>query len=64
LGDVLAGRISGRENDQEIIIFDSTCFDSTFLAIQDIATGHSVYKKAVLNGKGMRSFPPESWFFL
>lgn len=52
LGSVLAGKNSGRENDQEI-----TIFDSTGLAIQDVATGYSVYEKALLIGKGMRLLP-------
>jgi len=52
LGLVLAGKVSGRENDQEI-----TIFDSTGLAIQDVATGHFVYEKAVLIGKGLRILP-------
>jgi len=52
LGSVLAGKKSGRENDQEI-----TIFDSTGLAIQDVATGYSVYEKALLIGKGMRLLP-------
>ena len=52
LGSVLAGKKSGRENDQEI-----TIFDSTGLAILDVATGYSVYEKALLIGKGMRLLP-------
>jgi alanine dehydrogenase len=52
LGNVLAGKNSGRENDQEI-----TIFDSTGLAIQDVATGWRVYEKAALIGKGLKIFP-------
>jgi alanine dehydrogenase len=41
LGEMIAGEKSGRTNEEEI-----TIFDSTGLAIQDIATGNLVYKKA------------------
>lgn len=41
LGDVITGKISGRENDNEI-----TLFKSVGLAIQDISTALNVYKKA------------------
>jgi ornithine cyclodeaminase/alanine dehydrogenase len=41
LGDVITGKISGRENDDEI-----TLFKGVGLAIQDISTALAVYKKA------------------
>jgi hypothetical protein len=41
LGDIIAGKKAGRESDEEI-----TIFDSTGLAIQDLATATLVYKKA------------------
>ncbi len=41
LGDVIAGNISGRENDEEI-----TLFKSVGLAIQDISTALHVYNQA------------------
>jgi alanine dehydrogenase len=46
LGQVVAGMKKGRENDKEI-----TIFDSTGLAIQDIACAKIVYEKAKGNGK-------------
>ncbi len=42
LGDVIAGKIPGRENDDEI-----TLFKSVGLAIQDISTAFHVYTKAL-----------------
>ncbi|MDI6655664.1 MAG: NAD(P)-binding domain-containing protein, partial [Candidatus Hydrothermarchaeota archaeon] len=41
LGEMIAGKKSGRTNEEEI-----TIFDSTGLAIQDVATGNLVYQKA------------------
>ncbi|MEM0499131.1 MAG: alanine dehydrogenase [Methanothrix sp.] len=41
LGEIVAGKIPGRENDMEI-----TIFDSTGLAIQDIAVASLVYRRA------------------
>jgi len=41
IGEIVAGRKSGRENDKEI-----TLFKSTGLAIQDISTAYEVYKMA------------------
>ncbi len=49
IGEVVAGLKSGRENDSEI-----TVFDSTGLAIQDIATATLVYERALELGKGVR----------
>jgi alanine dehydrogenase len=41
LGEIIVGKKVGRESDEEI-----TIFDSTGLAIQDLATATLVYKKA------------------
>lgn len=46
ISDIVNGVKEGRSNKKEI-----TIFDSTGLAIQDIATGHRVYKNAI--GKGI-----------
>ncbi len=47
LGDVLEGKIKGRTSDKDI-----TIFDSTGLAIQDIASANVVYTKAKKGSKG------------
>jgi alanine dehydrogenase len=47
LGDVVAGKKPGRENSQEI-----TIFDSTGLVIQDLALGKAVYRLAQEKGLG------------
>ncbi len=47
LGDVAAGKIPARENDEEI-----TLFKSVGLAIQDISTAHYVHEKAKKEGVG------------
>lgn len=49
IGEILAGKKAGRVSDEEI-----TIFDSTGLGIQDVATGHSVYQKALKTGVGSR----------
>jgi len=49
LGEVIIGKKPGRESDDEI-----TIFDSTGLAIQDIATASVVYELAVKNGVGTK----------
>jgi len=41
LGDVVSGKITGRANDKEI-----TMFDSTGLGVQDLYTAYYVYRKA------------------
>lgn len=41
LGNLICGKITGRENEQEI-----TIFDSTGLGVQDLVTADYVYKKA------------------
>ena len=48
LGDVITGKLTGREDDDEI-----TLFKSVGLAIQDISTAHHVYIKAMENGAGI-----------
>ncbi|MCQ8903451.1 MAG: alanine dehydrogenase [Methanothrix sp.] len=47
LGEIVAGMLPGRESEKEI-----TIFDSTGLAIQDIAVGSLVYTKARALGMG------------
>ncbi|MFQ6119775.1 MAG: ornithine cyclodeaminase family protein, partial [Methanosarcinales archaeon] len=42
LGEIIAGIKRGREEDNEI-----TIFDSTGLAVQDVATANLIYKKAI-----------------
>lgn len=48
LGEVITGRKKGREGDWEI-----TLFKSVGLSIQDIATAHFVYRKALERGEGV-----------
>jgi ornithine cyclodeaminase/alanine dehydrogenase-like protein (mu-crystallin family) len=47
LGDVILGKLPGRESDQEL-----TVFKSVGLAIQDISTALQVYNKAKQSGAG------------
>jgi alanine dehydrogenase len=47
LGEVISGKINGRENDDEI-----TLFKSVGLAIQDMSTARAVYEKALREGAG------------
>ena len=47
LGDVVAGNAPGRESDDEV-----TLFDSTGLAIQDVAAAHVIYEHAREQGIG------------
>jgi len=49
LGEVIAGIKPGRENDEEI-----TIFDSTGLAVQDLVTADMVYHKALTAGIGTK----------
>ena len=49
IGEVIAGILRGRTKRDEI-----TIFDSTGLAIQDVAVGRLVYKKALKKGLGRR----------
>jgi alanine dehydrogenase len=47
LGEVIVGLKPGRTNEEEI-----TIFDSTGLAIQDVASAHLIYNRAVSKGIG------------
>jgi alanine dehydrogenase len=47
LGMIIAGKKPGRESNKEIIIFDSTG-----MALQDVAAASIVYEKALANGTG------------
>ena len=49
LGEVVARRRPGRESEEEIIIFDSTG-----MALQDVAAGAFLYEKAERDGAGVR----------
>ena len=49
LGEIVAGKKVGRENDEEV-----TVFDSTGLAIQDVSTAYLVYRKAEVEGRGSK----------
>src|SRR5579872_173389 len=49
LGEVVAGKKPGRESDAEIIVFDSTG-----MALQDVADAVCVYEKAQEQGSGVR----------
>jgi alanine dehydrogenase len=48
LGELIAGRRPGRENDEEVIVFDSTG-----TALQDVAAAAIVYENAVAADRGM-----------
>ena len=48
LGDVIAGKKTGRAEDDEIIIFDSTG-----MALQDVAAATIVYERAISTGIGV-----------
>lgn len=48
LGEVVAGRKPGREREDEVIIFDSTG-----MALQDVAAAALVYEKAAGSGRGL-----------
>jgi alanine dehydrogenase len=49
LGQIIAGQRRGRENDHELIVFDSTG-----TALQDVAAASIVYEKALASGLGTR----------
>ncbi|MGC9517414.1 MAG: alanine dehydrogenase [Methanomicrobiales archaeon] len=49
LGDIIINKKPGRDNEQEI-----TVFDSTGLAVQDIATAWCVYQKSLSKGTGQK----------
>jgi ornithine cyclodeaminase/alanine dehydrogenase-like protein (mu-crystallin family) len=48
LGEVVAGRKPGRRSPQETIVFDSTG-----MALQDVAAAAAVYERAVAEGRGL-----------
>ena len=48
LAEIVAGRKPGRESDAETIIFDSTG-----MALQDVAAAAIVYERAVAAGRGL-----------
>src|SRR5436853_2506210 len=48
LGEVIAGKKAGRTSSDEVIIFDSTG-----MALQDVAAAAIVYEKAISSGRGM-----------
>lgn len=48
LGEVVAGKKAGRTSDQEVVIFDSTG-----MALQDVAAAAVVYEKATRTGCGI-----------
>jgi ornithine cyclodeaminase/alanine dehydrogenase-like protein (mu-crystallin family) len=47
LGAVVAGRAAGRTDEDEIVVFDSTG-----MALQDVAAAAAVYERAVEAGAG------------
>ena len=47
LGEIVAGRKRGRESPEEVIVFDSTG-----MALQDVATAATVYEKAIRQRAG------------
>jgi ornithine cyclodeaminase/alanine dehydrogenase-like protein (mu-crystallin family) len=49
LGEIVAGNKPGRESDEEI-----TIFDSTGMALQDVAAAAILYEKAERQGAGIR----------
>jgi len=49
MGEVIAGRKPGRENDQEIIVFSPIG-----LALHDVAVAHTIYKSALSKGLGQK----------
>jgi alanine dehydrogenase len=49
LGEIVAGMKAGRESEEEI-----TIFDSTGMALQDVATAAVLYEKAEKQGSGVR----------
>lgn len=49
LGEIIAGKKTGRTSSEEVIIFDSTG-----MALQDIAAASIVYEKAVKDDKGTK----------
>jgi len=52
LGEIIAGKICGRGNAEEVIVFDSTG-----TALQDVAAAAAVYQRALDRGVGMEWNP-------
>ena len=48
LGDVLLGKVVGRENDDEIIVFETVG-----VAAQDLVAAKEIYEKAIKAGVGI-----------
>lgn len=48
LGDVIKGKVAGRENDEEIIVFETVG-----VATQDLVAAKEIYEKAVAAGVGV-----------
>ena len=48
LGDVINGTLPGRENDEEIIVYETVG-----IAAQDLVTAKAIYDKAVEKGIGI-----------
>ncbi len=48
IGEILIGKVKGRQSPQDI-----TLFKSLGLAVEDVASAHHIYNKAVQHGKGM-----------
>ena len=49
IGEVIAGMKTGRESEEQVIVFDSTG-----TALQDVAAAAVVYEKALASGRGSR----------
>jgi alanine dehydrogenase len=49
LGEIVAGRKRGRESEEEIIVFDSTG-----VALQDVAAAAAVYRRALADSASKR----------
>lgn len=47
LGDILSGKLPGRENDEEIIVYETVG-----IAMQDLAAAKAIYDKALAKGAG------------
>jgi len=50
IGDVVLGKVEGRRSPEEI-----TVFKSLGIAIEDLASAHHIYKKAVASDRGLRA---------
>jgi alanine dehydrogenase len=54
IGEIIAGKVSGRTNAEEIIVYDSTG-----TALQDVAAAAAVYQRASSVGKGIEWNPSQ-----